>query len=133
MVAPCRPALRSRSRGRSTEPPPPPATFRFVAAVFDSVGESAGKKFSLAIEPEISPIILTDLLPEGEVGEDYAVVLEATGTIATLRVDRGLGRPAPGFTLLGYGVIGGAPYHTRTFPIRCTGQRWPDTVRDQPQ
>ncbi|MCA9443767.1 MAG: putative Ig domain-containing protein [Candidatus Omnitrophica bacterium] len=111
------PGLALSDSGEIHGTPTDAATFRFVAAVFDSMGESAGKKFSIAIEPEASPIILTDQLPEGQVGEDYAAVLEATGTIDPYEWTLASGELPPGLIVLGYGVIGGTPMTPGLYPI----------------
>lgn len=85
------------------------ATFRFVAAVFDSAGESAGRKLTIRVEPESSPIILTETLPDGNEQVDYEVILEVTGTTGPFEWHRVDGALPPGLDLLAYGVIGGIP------------------------
>ncbi|MCA9442496.1 MAG: hypothetical protein KC964_16960, partial [Candidatus Omnitrophica bacterium] len=103
------PGLTLQPDGQILGTPTASATFRFVAAVFDSEGESAGKKFSLRIEPALSPTILTETLPDGIVGQDYGAILEATGTVEPYEwalISAGL---SPGLAFMGYGAIGGIP------------------------
>jgi photosystem II stability/assembly factor-like uncharacterized protein len=103
------PGLELQSNGQIVGTPTSAATFRFVAAVFDGNGESAGKKFALRIEPEQFPAILTGALPDGEVGVEYGVTLDATGTMEPYEWNVTSGELPPGLELLRYGAIGGVP------------------------
>lgn len=103
------PGIELHSNGLLTGTPTTSATFHFVAAVFDGAGESAGRKFSLRIEPGTGPQILTSTLPDGTVGMDYAVVLEATGTSKPYEWSLTGGKLSPGITLQRQGLLGGLP------------------------
>ncbi len=103
------PGMELQPNGLLTGTPTTAATFRFVAAVFDAAGESAGHKFSLRIEPEASPQILTENLPNGTVGLDYVQVLEATGTAEPYEWSLTGGELPPGITLQRQGLLGGLP------------------------
>lgn len=103
------PGVSLQPSGHLVGVPTASATFRFVAAVFDSEGESAGKRYSLRIEPERSPSILTEALPDGEAGQEYSVILEATGTQEPYEWSHLSGSLPPGTNLLRYGAIGGMP------------------------
>ncbi|MEQ8819601.1 MAG: putative Ig domain-containing protein [Sumerlaeia bacterium] len=83
--------------------------FRFIAGVVDESGQTAGRRYFLAIRPANSPEITTASLPGGMLGEPYSLPLEATGGQPpyTWRVVEGdLPR---GLDLVSFGGLGGIP------------------------
>jgi len=103
------PGIELSESGLLAGSPEEAATFGFVVAVFDSAGRSASRRFSLVIQPEISPVIAADSLPDGWLREDYASQLEATGTAAPYEWFLTEGALPPGLSLLPIGTIGGVP------------------------
>jgi hypothetical protein len=105
------------SNGTLQGTPSEAGAFKFTPAVFDSLGETAGRRLLLHIEPATSPTIQTLTLPDGSVGDPYQAPLVATGTVEPYEWTIAGGELPPGISLLPYGLLSGVPTLPGGFPV----------------
>jgi photosystem II stability/assembly factor-like uncharacterized protein len=93
--------------------------FRIQVSAADGSGQEAGRAFTLSIQPDLSPTILTDSLPNGAVGTPYAAMLTAMGGAAPYDWFIEEGNLPLGLTMILCGLIGGTPTTPGIFPFRA--------------
>jgi hypothetical protein len=113
--------------------PTTPGTYQFGVGVFDSRAQDANsvsdfRMYTLVVREAVPPpVFITDaLLPMGEVGTPYQAKLEATGGVAPLSFEVGVGELPPGLGINPQtGVISGTPTSVTefTFPAQVVDAR----------
>jgi photosystem II stability/assembly factor-like uncharacterized protein len=93
--------------------------FRIRVSAVDGSGQEAGRVFTLSIQPDLSPTILTDSLPDGSVGTPYNAMLTAMGGAAPYDWFIEEGDLPPGLSMILCGLIGGTPTTPGIFPFRA--------------